>query len=265
MAKLNRLVLAAALITTFAGQALSADMLRQPAEPRIGAPEQAQEWGTGWYLRGDIGVSREQAPAFFPGGMPGFDGKQLTLGSVSVGAGYKLNNWFRMDMTYDYRQRIKNSADSAAFDCPVEIRGLNDPVTGNPVGVYAVNNQCVARQAAKLTRQALLTNAYFDLGTWAGVTPYIGAGVGVAHGRVRATYDWIDQASGTHYGPTLTLPGGYPVVWMDAFGNPVPPGVSNFGVQDRRAGLNRTRINFAWAGMAGFAINVSPNAQIDFG
>lgn len=264
MAKLNTLALAAVIATSLAGQAFGADILRPPGQPALGAPEQSQEWGTGWYLRGDIGVSREQVPSFFPGGLPGYDGKTLTMGSVSIGPGYKFNNWFRLDMTYEYRQRLKNTVNSANFDCPIEIRGL-DNLAGDPVGIYAVNNQCQARQSAKLTRQALLLNAYFDLGTWAGVTPYIGAGVGASHGKMRASYDWINQADGSHYGPNLVIPGGYPIVWMDAFGNLVPPGTANFGVQDHRAFLNKSRINLAWAAMAGFSLDVSANAKIDFG
>lgn len=265
MAKLKSLAYAGVLGVMLSSSAFAADMLRPQNEPLIGTPERALEFGTGWYLRGDASVSRETVPAFFPGGLPGFEGKTQTLGNVTLGAGYKFNNWFRTDLTFDYRQQLKATTDSASFNCPIEIRGLNDGVTGAAVGIYAVNNQCVARQSAKLTRMALMGNAYVDLGTWSGVTPYIGAGVGLSHSKVRGSYDWIDQAAGTHYGPTLVIPGGYPIIWMDAFGNPVAPGTANFGVQNRAATLNKNKINIAFAGMAGFAVDVSANAKIDFG
>ena len=34
-----------------------------------------------------------------------------------------------------------------------------------------------------------LANAYFDLGTWYGVTPFVGGGVGVAVHRARNAFD----------------------------------------------------------------------------
>ncbi len=266
MIKLKSLAVAGVLAVTLGGGAFAADMLRPQSEPLIGTPEQALEFGTGWYLRGDVTFHREKAPSFFPGGLPGYDGKTLNLGAVSVGAGYKFNNWFRTDLTFDYHQRLKANNQSDQFDCPIEVRGMNDGATGNAIGIYAVNNQCVARQNARLQRVALLMNAHADLGTWAGVTPYIGAGIGASHGKVQGNYNWFDQAANTPYGPTLTLPGGYPVIWRDEFGNMVRvPPVENFGTQDRSRTLHRSRINLAWAVMAGFAIDVSPNAKIDFG
>ena len=63
----------------------------------------------------------------------------------------------------------------------------------------------------------------------------------------------------------LPNPSPIPLVWLDQNGNVVPQPVANFGVQDRRATLNRRNFNLAWALMAGIAYDVSPNAKIDMG
>ncbi len=244
-------------------QALAADLFAQEA-PSLG-PQEKLEFGTGWYLRGDIAWAREKDPVIFPDGALGQAAKVTNSWSTSIGGGYKFNNWFRADLTYDYRKPTVSNITSAEFACPVEIRGLNDTDGITPIGIYAINNQCRAQQNSRLNRYALLANAYLDLGTWAGVSPYIGAGAGVSYGKVSGNYDWIDQANQTHYGPNLVIPAGFPIVWMDAFGNPVPPGTANFGVQDRRAAISKNQFNMAWALMAGVAYDVSPNAKIDMG
>jgi opacity protein-like surface antigen len=81
--------------------------------------------------------------------------------------------------------------------------------------------------SAKVSAASFLFNGYLDLGTWYRATPYIGAGVGAA--RVGIS----DYTSTT-----------------------LPP----FG-----GDINRTKWNFAWAGMAGVAYAISPNTMVDLG
>ena len=72
-----------------------------------------------------------------------------------------------------------------------------------------------------------LANLYLDLGTWYGITPYIGAGAGVSWNR---TSDYFSNA--------LLLPGSHR--------------------SERKADGN-----FAWAAMGGLTFNLSPNLLMD--
>ncbi|HTJ01269.1 MAG TPA: opacity family porin, partial [Methylovirgula sp.] len=75
-----------------------------------------------------------------------------------------------------------------------------------------------------------LANGYFDIGTWWGVTPYVGAGVGVAYNTMTGVTD---------------------------IGMSPNPG---FGY----ASANSTT-NYAWAAMAGLSYAVTPNLRLELG
>ncbi len=262
MARIKVAVASAMLACTVSG-AIAADLFGSDAPPVVYG-EKRQEFGTGWYLRGDVSWTRDKAPSLFADATFGNISTKNILGAT-VGFGYKLNSWFRTDMTLDWRATEKTTRVSPEFACPIEIRGLNAIPSGTPVGIYAVNNQCRSVEQSKLQRGALLANGYLDLGSWSGVTPYVGAGIGVAYGRINGNSDWRDMSNGTPYRPTLALPTGYPIIWLDQFGNPVAdPGI-NFGAQDPSRRISQTKFNFAFALMAGFAVDISPNAKLDFG
>ncbi len=72
-----------------------------------------------------------------------------------------------------------------------------------------------------------LFNGYLDLGTWYCLTPYVGAGLGVS--RLR-TFDFVSTLA-----PPFT------------------------------AGLSNTQWKFAWALMAGTAVNFTPSVAMDVG
>ncbi|CAA0103592.1 Uncharacterised protein [Starkeya nomas] len=100
---------------------------------------------SGWYLRGDVGYVFNETP---DGLRPGFGLRDSSLDDawlVGIGAGVRLNDMFRVDVTADYR----TSADYAA------------------TGV-----------TADFSATTVLANVYADLGTWHGITPYVGAGIG---------------------------------------------------------------------------------------
>src|SRR5262249_43707433 len=65
---------------------------------------------SGWYLRGDVGMSNQQlksltntdpASAAFSSHGLGFDSAPF----FGVGVGYQVNNWLRFDVTTEYRGR----------------------------------------------------------------------------------------------------------------------------------------------------------------
>ena len=120
------------------------------------------EWGTGWYLRGDIGAASSS--------LTSFNGVVLTSDmpnnwTIGLGGGYQYNNWFRTDVTVDYEELFSQKGPNFHFaPCP------SSPLT-----------LCSSVSNSKAETIAILSNAYVDLGHWGGFTPYIGAGVGIEY------------------------------------------------------------------------------------
>jgi opacity protein-like surface antigen len=155
-----------------------------------------QEFASGWYLRGDIGWRTDTKIGSIYSDFPVPTG--LSLNDVATGGGgggYKAG-WFRTDITADYSGRTRFATLAV------------------PKGVYD----------AKLDTLVALANVYADLGTWSGITPYVGIGAGVAN-------FWVHG-----YAP----PNG-PV-------NPDP----------------QSKADFAWAYMAGVAWSFAPRWMVDF-
>ncbi len=127
---------------------LDSSLFASPPQP---APTQPVEFGTGWYIRGDVAYARDSLPninnfGFFPD-----TSAFRNTYSLGLGGGYKFTNWFRTDVTIDYRE---------------------------PVNATDTNTSTYANG----TRWDSLANGYVDLGNWSGFTPYVGAGVGAAWG-----------------------------------------------------------------------------------
>ena len=153
----------------------------------------------GWYVRGDLGYSwgrlghAEAATGF---ASPTDDKVGNTLYG-SIGAGFK-GQWLRTDVTIDYHAPLKYEGTVA---------------TAGDV-------------SAKISALGALFNGYIDLGTWYGVTPYIGAGAGVAY--IRA-FDYASTVA-----PPFT-------------------------------GGDHNQWNFSWALMAGLGYAILPNLMLDLG
>ncbi len=145
--------LGACLVLCGAGPSRAADM--PPLMPAYQVAPVVQEFASGWYLRGDIGfrtnVEISSLVSNFP--LP----TSYSLDDVVTGGGgggYKAQ-WLRTDITVDY-------AGKSAFD------GRNDTT-----GVFT----------GKVESITALANLYVDLGSWGGITPYVGAGIGWAFFR----------------------------------------------------------------------------------
>ena len=159
------------------------------------APVFVEEYRSGWYLRGDLGYRLNDL-----GGVDSAIGiissgdtidDRFTVGG---GAGYK-SGWFRMDATLDWAPRASYTSVTPDYRMKVETT-------------------------------TLLANLYLDLGTWSGITPYIGAGAGISWNR---TSDYFSNA--------LLLPG--------------------------IAGMKEAKWDFAWAAMGGLTYHLSPNLLLD--
>ncbi|MFC5385882.1 outer membrane protein [Aquamicrobium segne] len=157
-------------------------------EPAIVQPyAEVREFG-GWYIRGDVDYhkSKIRGTEYFTygaepcpddcgdpdawtgvGGTKSFDTAALKSSfSLGAGVGYQANRYFRTDLTLDYWFKSKfrgGTSDEGGYSCG----GGDGP--------------CESVDRSKMSALLLLANAYVDLGTWNGITPYVGAGIGGAH------------------------------------------------------------------------------------
>jgi opacity protein-like surface antigen len=150
--------------------AYAADMPSIAAPPpQYYAPQpQVDDFG-GWYLRGDVGITTTSGKlhvnAYDTLASQGATLQQQGHGfeggtSFGLGVGYQVNNWFRADVTGEYRAKVSFSgSDFLTYPGPSY---LSDTYSGGYKSWVA------------------LVNAYADLGTWWCITPFVGFGVGAA-------------------------------------------------------------------------------------
>src|SRR3954471_15978606 len=152
--------IAAGAATLLSQAAFAADMAIAPPPY---APPVVEEFG-GWYLRGDIGFSNQRVDRLNNVLDRNNTSSVQTLnfnsaGIFGLGVGYKVNNWFRADVTGEYR----GNSSFFGTDRISYVGGVGTDT------YHATKNEWV-----------VLANAYVDLGTWWCITPFIGAGVGGA-------------------------------------------------------------------------------------
>ena len=147
------------------------------------APVAVQEF-SGWYLRGDIGMTNQKVKsidnALFDSTVQVLH-KEFESGLLfGVGVGYQFNDWFRVDATGEYRGKT-------AF------RGFDTYPSGP--GFDAGANDYFAEKSEWL----FLANAYVDLGTWWCITPFVGAGIGYSKNMISNFRDVNSPNGGVAY------------------------------------------------------------------
>ena len=170
---------AASLLSSMAS---AADMAIAPP-PMPYAP--VADFG-GWYLRGDIGFSNQSVRNVLDTNANAYNNVAVAQtsgfgsgGIYDLGVGYQFNNWFRADVTAQYRGRTN-------------FTGL-DVVTGTgPFAGFVGTDNYTATKSELL----FLANAYVDLGTWWCVTPFIGAGIGTSRVSIANFTDTGDFIQG---------------------------------------------------------------------
>jgi opacity protein-like surface antigen len=201
----------AALMATTAAKAADMPQLMPPPIPIY------EDFARGWYLRGDIGMTNQQVKTLdniLFAGTPNLviQDKNFESGMLfGIGVGYQFNNWFRVDLTGEYRGETG-------------FHGLDTwtDTLGNP----RFNNY-----TAKKSEWLVLANVYADLGTWGGVTPFVGFGIGGSRNTIHSFRD----------------------MGIDEFGSPTL-GFANAA----------SKWNFAWALHAGVGYKLTPNATLEF-
>jgi len=184
MPKNFRSLLAAVTLFVTTG-AHAADLYEPPIVEAPPPPPIVQEpvAAGGWYLRGDIGYhwSELRGTEYItygpPPGTSEFTSTDLD-GAVSLGGGigYQVNRHFRTDLTADYWFDSDFRGTTAGF-CPPDDR------------------PCTSTDSSAYSALLLMANAYVDLGTYHGITPYVGAGIGGAYvkwDRLRNTIEGDD-------------------------------------------------------------------------
>ncbi len=218
MASLKTVAAGGLLAALACRTALAADLL--PPPPPLPAPPAVVEFG-GWYLRGDIGVSNQRVDKLhnpvleraLPADVEFLHSRFDAAPTVGVGVGYQLNGFLRTDATVEYRLPAKYSG----FERYAPLG------TGDFFHRDAGTNDFTARKSEVVG----LLNAYVDLGTWYGVTPFVGAGIGLAQVRISDFRDVNVPQNGLAYAE------------------------------------DRSRTNLAWALYAGLGYQISPSLTIE--
>jgi opacity protein-like surface antigen len=171
---------------------------------------------SGWYLRGDIGISNQRVKSLDNVVAPGtlVTTPFLTFDSApffGAGVGYQFNNWLRVDATAEYR--------------------ANAHFHGQQVATFGAIVLPDDYNASK-SEWTFLTNAYVDLGTWYGITPFVGAGIGASYNHIASFTD----IGATQVGTTIL---------------------------STTYGADAWKLNFAWAAYAGLSYQVNQRFAVE--
>lgn len=228
MTRTKLLVLArsVALVASVGAPALAqaADLLPPPPPPPMAPPV---EVGGGWYLRGDVGASVYTQPRYSvasPDNTVFFGESQSGGLFAGVGVGYQFNSFLRGDVTGEFRSselRLSSYNDFGDAGC----------------GCNGVSGRNYNLTSGHYNAGVVLANAYFDLGNWYGVTPFVGGGVGVAFNH----FSGFTDSGVTNFLTPYT------------FNQPTSPGYF-------RANTSQS---LAWALHAGLAYDVTPNFKVE--
>lgn len=207
-------VLTGLLTTTASSAAMAADLSSRPIFSPAPVMRAGRDSTENWYLRGDVGYVHSKRPeADFAVGPDTGAFVRESLGNsatAGVGVGYRFNPNVRVDVTADYFSvRFRGLAATPTFaTTSVEDKGLFQSTT-------------------------LMVNGYLDFRSAMGFTPYIGAGLGMAH-NVFSDYTRTAYDAATGAETRVRLAGG----------------------DDNR---------FAWALMAGIGYRLSSSFTVDLG
>jgi opacity protein-like surface antigen len=226
-------LVAAGAASLLSSTAFAADMAIAPP-PMYSPPPVVEEFG-GWYLRGDIGFSNQRVDKIRKNDPVAYSQISAltettsfdTGGIFDVGVGYRFNNWFRADVTAQYRGNAN-------------FKGT-DVFNASAFGVaYSGQDNYSASKSELL----FLANAYVDLGTWWCVTPFIGAGIGTSRVTISNFTDTGVNNLQQPAAPAVPFAGG-------------PPVASN------ATAASASQWNFAWAAHAGLAYQINPNVTLE--
>lgn len=244
------------------------------------------EYGSGWYLRGDVswtfGAKMDRS---FTGVDDVTDTQSFEFNNNiagRLGFGYQVNPWFRWEVTAeamgdsnysDTHARnfygSRNVTFSAETDPgpPPTIEDLDDTVyfnsngsvTGDLNGNFSqyVGSTSVSpiggteKIETSYSADLLMASAYVDLPVMGSITPYVGGGIGAARVQYNEKRIWncLPEDNETCFDQVDD-----------------PSGVLGEDVEDYTAfNKSRTYLAFAWQASAGAAIRLSDRMSLDVG
>ena len=265
---LLRIVAFAAPLALGVHQAAAADFLKFPVESAPDIVSKPVELGTGWYLRGDVGVSLDRGPLV----TSLMQDAKKNRSVVDLGMGYKFNKWLRIDSTVSVNGKHDFAGSGFTVTCPYS---LNQQVGGGGFLWNSATDTCSPQNVAQLRKTDLLLNAYVDLGSWAGLTPFVGVGAGVSMLKSASSLTYVQSSDGSVYGANLTPPSSFNPVWVDANNAPITSWTDGAGVvhqgqppvsfsqQNWNRQANKTTYNLAWSLMGGVAYDLTPELKLE--
>lgn len=176
MGKSSKSLFIGALASTlFSGVAFAADYIPPPIVDF--EPEFELELGGNLYLRGYVGFTNQEVDSienalFATSNVEVLNSEFEAGGLAGAAIGYRFNQWFRADVSAEYRMRV-------AYD------GL-DRYDENRDGDFADTNDGTNQYTADKSEFLVMANGFLDLGSYHGISPYVGAGLG-------ASYTMIDN------------------------------------------------------------------------
>jgi hypothetical protein len=220
--------------------------------PPLDAPAPEAEFGSNWYIRGDVGYGQNNESTVVPsaglfptvGNAPIGDAanpvpitrgnNQTNMGpNFGLGFGYRVNDWFRAEATYTFTPGPGLGTTQTVY-CPESANAVSN-YTFNaanpngiavPVGYQYDYTKCDGTLNVKQYNNTALAMGYFDLGHWGIFSPFIGVGGGMNVNSMSGSLTFTQQDTGANYtGATVT--GSAPGVWvtstgkLDANGNPI--------------------------------------------
>lgn len=164
------------------------------------------EIGSGWYLRGDLGYSvstkRKNSDVVTVNPFTGLTPFASVVSSTfsesdsdlngSVGVGYSFTDMFRADLNLGI-MRMSSAGLNGTLQSgcagtetveTVNYDALGNVIVPSTITTGASSRDCAGTASIKSDLYSGMLNGYVDLGTFAGFTPYVGAGIGVAISRV---------------------------------------------------------------------------------
>jgi opacity protein-like surface antigen len=159
---------ALAMALSIPAQAIAADIDAIPEEPVT-----VVEYGSGWYLRGDVGVNFHG-----PFDDTGVSEESLSNNApvnASLAVGYTFNDYFRMEGELGF---VGNYSFSNEYTTNCSGYWTELDVLGNPNTTFRNDIGCDGSDDGQNSMWEGMVNAYLDIGRFGGFRPYVGAGLG---------------------------------------------------------------------------------------
>ena len=239
--RLHRHAMALGLLALagFGVPAQAADMLE-------GAETQIVEYGTGWYLRGDVSFTAMNDHTV--ANRSSLVGNQIltttfdaeNVFAVGAAVGYLVSPSVRAELAFDYLAETSLSEETLL----VPPSGPCISTGGQPI------SSCTLSSSAEYSVASLMGNFYYDLPVrFGGLRPFVGAGVGVLRNEYSADFGRIVCTDEDPNFGVCSLPAGA----VDTAGGSELPGATG----------NGTAYHLAGSITAGVAYDLTRNMKLE--